>query len=125
MGKKLQIGIAEDHDAFRESLAQLLNSIAGAEVVFSVNDGDVLLETLADTTCDVLILDINMPRMNGFEVMYRINTLYPDIEVIFLTGHTLAEYREKAKELGVRIFISKDNLISDLVPLLQNKAEAL
>ncbi|RME88956.1 MAG: DNA-binding response regulator [Candidatus Hydrogenedentota bacterium] len=124
MSSKLKIGIAEDHHAFRESLTKLVASIPGVEVTLSVPDGEALLQFLPDTKCDVLLLDINMPKMNGFEVLYHLNELYPNIEVIVLTGHNLPEYREKAKELGVHIFISKDNLISDLLPLLVRKAES-
>ena len=56
--------------------------------VFYTNDGQEALEILSENSCKLIISDIKMPRMDGFELLSRVQELYPDILRVVLSGHT-------------------------------------
>lgn len=99
-----KILIADDDDMVRSAVEKILH-LFGHEVI-SVPSGEHALEVV-DSTVDVIVLDINMPGMDGFETMQAINQKEPEIPVIFLTGAGCMEYAVKAINLGAYDFINK------------------
>ena len=104
MGNTTNILIADDDHLVREAVVKILEMF-GHKVV-SVESGELALEKL-DDGFDVIILDINMPGMDGFETMAAINQRDLGIPVLFLTGAGSMEYAVKAINLGAYDFISK------------------
>lgn len=86
----LRIAITDDHKTFRETLTFLINSFENMEVVLEASNGLELLEKLKITSVDVLLLDLEMPEMDGFETYRNIKERYPDIKTIVLTCWTKA-----------------------------------
>ncbi len=101
---RIKILIADDDAMVREAVARIL-AVFGYEVVKAA-DGEEAL-ALLEPDFDLIILDINMPEMDGFEVLDRLNALDLGIPVIFLTGAGSMEYAVKAVNLGAYDFISK------------------
>lgn len=101
-----KILIADDDHLVREAVAKILQMF-GHEVV-AVASGRETIEALdKDTNFDVIILDINMPNMDGFETISEINRRKLNIPVLFLTGAGSMEYAVKAINLGAYDFINK------------------
>lgn len=101
---RVKILIADDDSIVREAVSKIL-TVFGYEVV-SVASGKEVLDLL-EPELDLIILDINMPGMDGFEALRRINARNLGIPVIFLTGAGSMEYAVKAVNLGAYDFITK------------------
>src|SRR4051812_10283015 len=87
MKKTFKIAIADDQLLFRKGLLAMLKDFPEANIVIEAADGDELLEEMKKKKVDVVLLDLKMPKMDGFEVTEKINKKYPDVKIIILTSH--------------------------------------
>ena len=104
--ENIKLLIVDDEEEFASTLAERLE-LRGF-VSKAVSCGNNALEALASSfSPDVVLLDLKMPDMNGFEVLIEIKEKYPSIEVIMLTGHGAASGGKDSKERGAFDFIMK------------------
>lgn len=113
MSDKRRILVVDDEDALRTVLSAELNS-EGYEVATAA-DGNEALNELRGGRFDLVLLDIKMPNMNGFEVLKVIKEKYAGTKVIMLTGFADLKNAIESKKLGAEDFVSKPY---DLVDLL-------
>lgn len=106
---KIKVILADDHVMLREGIKQLLEFDHSIEVVAEANDGIECLKKIDSVAADVLLLDINMPKMNGLEVLKEIKKNKRKIKVLILTVHEEVEYLVKAIDMGVEGYILKDS----------------
>lgn len=109
MNKPINIMIADDHLMVREGLKQLLELDGDIVVNAEADDGEQCINQLRSKNTDVLLLDINMPRMNGLEVLQHIKEKNNNLKVLILTIHNEVEYLAKAVEIGVDGYVLKDS----------------
>lgn len=107
--EKIKIMIADDHPIIREGLKQLLELDGNIEVIAEANNGEECLKMPQKISPDVLLLDINMPKINGIEVMENIKKQKIQTKVLILTVHNEVEYLLKAVEVGIDGYILKDS----------------
>lgn len=110
----IKVMIADDHSIIREGLRQLLELEGNFEVIEEAGDGIECLEKLKQIIPDVLLLDINMPNMNGLEVLEKIKENKVSVKVLVLTVHNEVEYLLKAIDIGVNGYILKDSGSAEL-----------
>lgn len=110
----VKIMIADDHSMIREGLKSLLELEGDIQVVAEAEDGVDCLEKLKICTPDVLLLDINMPRKNGLEVLQTLKSSKSKVKVLVLTVHNEVEYLMKAVDIGVDGYILKDSESAEL-----------
>lgn len=110
----LRIAIADDHILFRKSLKLLIASFDNMEVVAGASNGIELLEKLETTSADILLLDLQMPEMDGFETCWRVNELYPEIKILVLTLRDDIETIREVMQLGVQGYFTKNTDPSEL-----------
>lgn len=110
----VNIMIADDHSMIREGLKQLLELDGDIKVIAEANNGKDCLEKLNTYHPDVLLLDINMPEMNGLQVLEILKERKSDIKVLVLTVHNEVEYLLKAVEIGISGYMLKDSNSSGL-----------
>jgi two-component system response regulator DegU len=110
----IKIMIADDHSMIREGLKSLLELEGDIQVVAEAEDGVDCLEKLKICTPDVLLLDINMPRKNGLEVLQTLKYSKSKVKVLVLTVHNEVEYLMKAVDIGVDGYILKDSESAEL-----------
>lgn len=110
----IKVMLADDHVLIREGIRQLLEFDGSIEVISEVNDGEECLNELLHVKPDVLLLDINMPKMNGVEVLEEIHRRNIDVKVLILTVHNEIEYLVKAVDIGVDGYIVKDSGFAEL-----------
>ena len=103
----VKIMIADDHSMVREGLKSLLELDGDIQVIEEAVDGEDCLEKLKTCKPDVLLLDINMPKKNGLEVLQCINKSNLKVKVLVLTVHNEVEYLIKAVDIGVDGYILK------------------
>jgi DNA-binding NarL/FixJ family response regulator len=80
-----RIMVADDHPAFRTSLIQVLHKIEELDVIACAEDGYQAVELTTQLHPDLILMDVNMPRMNGIEATSRIIKLFPDMQIIGLS----------------------------------------
>ncbi|MFK8037279.1 MAG: response regulator [Crocinitomicaceae bacterium] len=116
MSKTINIAIADDHQLFRTGLIQLIESLdAKFKIVHQVSDGVELQGALHNNSAiDIAIVDINMPKMDGFKTAEMLRDQFPDIKVLILTMNEDELSLVKMLKLGVRGYISKDIEPSEL-----------
>lgn len=105
----IKVMLADDHVLCREGIKQLLEYDGSIEVICEVNDGEACLNELSIMMPEVLLLDINMPKMNGIDVLKEIKKNKYPVKVLMLTVHNDVEYLLKAFDLGVEGYMVKDS----------------
>ena len=112
--EKIGIYIADDHEMFVEGISLLL-AINGTVVVeASANTGTELIELLKKKIVDIVLLDINMPEMNGFEAAKIIVKKFPSVKIIALSMFLEKEYIQELINIGVYGYILKNTKIQEL-----------
>lgn len=112
----MSIGVmlADDHVLMREGIKQLLEFDGSIKIVAEASDGEECLKQLKSYNPQVLLLDINMPKMNGIEVLEEIKKQKIDVKVLILTVHNEVEYLLKAVDIGVDGYILKESESAEL-----------
>lgn len=112
---KIEIIIADDHMMIREGLKQLLELDGTMKVIAEANDGEECLNLLNKKIHpDILLLDINMPKKNGIEVLEHIKQNKIPVKVLILTVHNEVEYLLKAVDIGIDGYLLKDSSYDEL-----------
>ena len=112
---KIVIIIADDHMMIREGLKQLLELDGTMKVIAEANDGEECLNLLNKKIHpDILLLDINMPKKNGIEVLEYIKQNKIPVKVLILTVHNEVEYLLKAVDIGIDGYLLKDSSYDEL-----------
>lgn len=104
----IKVMLADDHVLMREGIRQLLEFDGTISVIAEANNGVECMEQLLSVHPDILLLDINMPVMNGIEVLQEIKKKNISVKVLVLTVHNEVEYLLKAVDIGVDGYIMKD-----------------
>ncbi|NLC18737.1 MAG: response regulator transcription factor [Clostridiales bacterium] len=109
MSKPIRVMIADDHSMVREGIKQLLELEGDITVVAEASNGKECIEQLDEEQTDVLLLDINMPNMNGLQVLQCLRENNRKVKVLILTIHNEVEYLVRAVEIGVDGYVLKDS----------------
>lgn len=110
----VKIMITDDHSMIREGLKNLLELDGDIEVIAEAENGEECLQKLLTVKPDVLLLDINMPKMNGLEVLKSLKDAKSKVKVLILTVHNETEYLMKAVEIGINGYVLKDSESAEL-----------
>ncbi len=105
----VKILIADDHSMVREGLKQLLELYGEIKVIAEANDGFECLNLINNINPDVILLDINMPKMDGLKTLSILKQQNIASKVVILTIHNEIEYLIKALELGCEGYVLKDS----------------
>lgn len=115
--------IADDHSMIREGLKNLLELDGDIQVISEAVDGENCLDKLQVVKPDVLLLDINMPKKNGLEVLKSLKSKRSKLKVLVLTVHNEIEYLMKAVDIGVNGYVLKDSESAELKKAIFTVAE--
>jgi len=116
---KFRVIIAEDHHIFADGIEQIVSSMPGYEVVAKVGNGKLLMQTLNSISADLLLLDINMPYMDGLEAAKAVRLRMPTIKIVFISMYYDSGMTSFARQHGIQGFISKSIMAPDLKNALQ------
>jgi len=116
--RTVRVVIAEDESLFVEALEALLELDERIEVVARARDGLDALRLVATLRPDVILMDLDMPRINGIGATRRITADYPLTQVVIVTASYKQEDIERAREAGAAAYITKDRVATDLAETL-------
>lgn len=105
----MRVAIVDDHQLFRKSLAHLVNTFQDVDVVQQAENGKDFFENLKKNTVDLVLLDIQMPEMDGFETCKRLKALYPEVYILIISQLTTKESVHKVMEIGAHGFFTKNS----------------
>lgn len=106
--------IVDDHSMVRQGLKQLLELDGDMKVIAEAGNGKQCLQMLSNINPDVILLDINMPEVNGLEVLEKLHSNGTKYKVIVLTVHSEVEYLLKAIDIGINGYMLKDSNLDEL-----------
>lgn len=116
---RIKVLLADDHTVVRQGIRSILNSESDIEVIAEAADGREALQTVEETSPDVAVMDISMPKLNGLEASRRILKSSPETKVILLSMYKEDEYAKEAVKTGVHGYILKDNAVEELTEAIR------
>lgn len=120
---KVRIAVVDDHILFRTGIVSLLRDYDDFDVIFQSSNGVELLAALQNSKPDIVLLDIQMPEMDGIKATVALKELYPDIKIIILTMHNADEFIFDLMSKGANGFIPKDKSLDVLVQAINSVVE--
>jgi DNA-binding NarL/FixJ family response regulator len=113
--KPLRVLIADDHRLFAEALEAILGADDRIEVVGQASDGAEAVELAQRLGPDLVLMDVNMPVLDGFEATREIRAAGEAVHVLMLTGSNSRADVDRSREVGASGYITKDRIASELV----------
>jgi DNA-binding NarL/FixJ family response regulator len=120
--KEIRVIIADDHALLREGLTKILSQVPDINVVGEAEDGVQAIELARTTDLDIILMDINMPRVNGITATRTIKAEKPAVGIIALTIHDQEEYLFELIRCGVSAYVLKDVRPDDLINTIRQVA---
>lgn len=105
----MHILITDDHAAVRRSLREMLSDALPGAIFSEATNGNETMEELAKHRFSVLLLDINMPDRNGFDVLRDVKNGFPELPVIMLSVQAESAYAARCLRAGAAAYVNKDN----------------
>jgi DNA-binding NarL/FixJ family response regulator len=109
--KKLRVLVVDDHLGWRNTVRLCLKNMPNVEIVGDAADGNLALETFQATDPNVILMDINMPGMDGFETAKALLDRNPSLWIIGLSADVEDDFQQRARSAGFRAVIPKDTLL--------------
>ena len=103
----IRLALADDQLLFRRGMVMLLRDMAGVQVVFESANGEELLTGLRDNDVDIVLLDLEMPVMDGMATLDRVKKEHPEVRVVILSTHEKEQHIANAMELGANGYMLK------------------
>lgn len=119
MNNKIKLMIVDDHALIREGLTKILEMEENFQIVYKASDGNEAVEYIKDNNLDIVLLDINMPNMNGIETLKKIKQINPSLKIIMLTVYDAREYLIETLNLGANGYMLKDAEADSLVKAIE------
>ncbi len=115
----INVMIVDDHPVFRQGLRDLVETEDGLQIVGEAADGETALKLVDEQEPDVVLMDINLPTMNGLQVTRQLREAHPDVKVIMITGYDDAEQVFHAFRSGASAYCAKDISPEDLIAMIR------
>ncbi len=115
---KYNILLVDDYLPLRRAVRKIIEANPEFRVIGELGDGSQLLEFLKQSPPHLVVLDISMPELNGFEATQSLKRKYPEIKVLILTIHSYREYLDRAIRLGAEGYILKEEVNEELLPAI-------
>lgn len=115
MNTEISILLADDHPFIRQGLRATIEREPDMKVLAEAGDGRIAIELIQKLRPQVVILDIDMPELDGFAVARTVRQQKLPVEIIFLTLHREEEFFNRALELDAKGYVTKDSATTDII----------
>ena len=116
----IRVLLVDDHAMVRQGLRSVLEGYADIEVVGEAGNGEEAIEQVIQYKPDVVLMDINMPKMNGVEATTRIKSLYPESIIIGLSVQTGGHAQQAILKAGAAMLLTKEAAVDELYQAILN-----
>jgi DNA-binding NarL/FixJ family response regulator len=120
----IRVLIVDDDDGYASTLSAILTGNPNFRVVGRAADGVDGIAAARRTRPDVVVLDVNMPRLDGFEASRAIRDLLPHVRIVILTGAPQYDHASRARVAGANVYLPKDVDLRTLADVLTDDDEA-
>ena len=123
MNEEITTIIADDHPIVRQGLRLAIERESRFKVIAEASDGETAVKLVKDLQPNIVVLDVDMPKMDGFSAAREISKQNPATKIIFLTFHGEEDYLNAALEAGASGYLLKDGAINEVITCLEAVAE--
>lgn len=124
--QEINVFVVDDHQIFLDGIVSLLEDEPFIKITGTAHNGKQAIEKIKNTKTDVVLMDINMPEMDGIEATKQLKKINPDIKILMLTMHSEARFIKECLEIGAKGYvmknISKDDLLKAIDTVNQDKS---
>jgi DNA-binding NarL/FixJ family response regulator len=119
----IKIGLADDHPIFRQGLHSIIALEENLKVIWEASNGQEALEKTKESQPDIVILDINMPIMDGIKTAERLSQDFPNVSLVFLSMYKDTQIFDSMKRYHVKGYLLKDSAPEDIVECINSIAQ--
>jgi len=112
---EINVFVVDDHQIFLDGIVSLLEDELNIKISGTAHNGKQALEKIKQTRTDVVLMDINMPEMDGMEATKQLKKIYPDIKILMLTMHSEPRFIKECLEIGAKGYVMKNISKTDLL----------
>ena len=121
--EKIKVLLVDDHQIILDGIKSLLENTSDIQVVATANDGSEALKLLKLLSVDIVLMDIDMPGLNGIDATRQINVTFKDVKVIMLTMHSESAIIKNLIEIGASGYIIKNSTQEELLEAIYKVAK--
>jgi len=125
MAESIKLFVVDDHPIFIDGITGLLKDTPGFSIIGTAQNGKELLEKIAKETPDIVLMDINMPEMDGIEATKQLKISYPAVKVIMLTMFNDIRFIKELLEIGAKGYILKNISRDDLIKAIETVSSGM
>jgi DNA-binding NarL/FixJ family response regulator len=118
----IRIVLAEDHPVVRNGITQMINHAEGIELLGAATNGDEAIKMVESYNPDVLVLDIEMPGINGVDVTRILRAKYPTVKILILSGYEDKVFIRELFQLGASGYLTKDETTDTILEAIRGVA---
>jgi DNA-binding NarL/FixJ family response regulator len=119
LGRRVRVLVADDHPIIRRAVRSVLQAQPHFEVCGEATDGAQAIQEAQKLTPDVIVLNVTMPVLNGFEAAREIKTILPKSAIVILSQDADRRFVEEAKKIGVQAYVAKSKAGEALVKAVE------
>ncbi len=109
LASPIRIMVVEDHARLRNHLASFIDGLEGMKCVATAEDGCAALASISSSAPNIVLIDLEMPKMNGLRLIRRIRSFFPNIKTLVLTAYSDLSYVRQARHAGAFGYVVKSN----------------
>ena len=117
--REVKLLIVDDHPVFRRGLRQVIEENPLFRVVGEASDGEAAMKMIADLKPNIAVVDIDMPRLSGLEMVRALQKIKSPVTTVFLTMYNEEDMFNAALDLGVKAYVVKDSAADDILAALE------
>ncbi len=115
---KYNILLVDDYVPVRRMIKEIIEANPDMQVIGELNDGREVLKFLKESPANLVLMDISMPNLGGFEATRKVKKDHPEVKVLILTIHKYVEYAQQAMSLGAEGYLLKEEVDDELLPAI-------
>lgn len=115
----IRVLLADDHTILLDGLSMVLNQYPNIEVVGVASDGSELIRQLYEVSADVVLIDVQMPQMDGFQTANAVKDQFPNVKILVLSMHNDRPYIERMYQIGASGYLLKTASIDEIIAAIE------
>jgi two-component system, NarL family, invasion response regulator UvrY len=123
MAEPIRVLVIDDHAILRRGVIEIIRDVFPSVIIGEAGNGEQALQKCLSEDWDLVILDITLPILSGFEILRQIRRYKVDLRVIMLSLHSKSAYVSRALELGARGYLGKEAAADELEPAIRSVLE--